>query len=148
MKVKHYGDMIAQLQNKKLIDYIEFGSYSGDYIVVLDDGDNVELWKGHYGSCSGCDWLESEDEDSDGKWMRDDYSYSISEEKAIEYLKGEKSFATIPKETVLRVSPEVLAQMLPANVRDEMYNFEPVEFSDKIKSALHSSQTIGIIKSN
>lgn len=138
MKVKHYGDMIAQLQNKKLIDYIEFGSYHGDYIVVLDDGDNVELWKGHYGSCSGCDFLEAEDEDSMGKWITDEHKYSIPEGKAQEYLKGEKSFATIPKETISRVDAETLAAMLPANVRDEMFYFEPVEFSDKIKSALLS----------
>jgi hypothetical protein len=94
MKVEDYGDMLAKVTGKKLISFEMFGSYQGDWVAALESGDNIELWKGSYGSCSGCDWLESEKNWEDG---------TVDDQKAADYFKEDLPFATIPKETVLRV---------------------------------------------
>lgn len=73
MKVEDYGDMLSKVQGKPCLAFKMFGSYSGDWVAVLDAGENIELWKGYYGSCSGCDWLEAE---------QDWYSREVSDEKA------------------------------------------------------------------
>jgi len=32
IKIKSYGDMLAQVKEKKLISYNKFGSYQGDWV--------------------------------------------------------------------------------------------------------------------
>ena len=97
IKIEDYGDMLAQVTGKKLISYNTFGSYQGDWIATLEDGENIELWKGYYGSCSGCDWIEAERD-----WDKD----TVSLEKAKEYFKEDRPFAVIPKETMNRIDLE------------------------------------------
>lgn len=81
MKIENYGDMLAKVQEKKLIAYEQFGSYQGDWIAVLDDEDDIELWKGYYyGSCSGCDWLEGQD--GDFSWEGDTWLQMVDMETA------------------------------------------------------------------
>lgn len=51
MKVKHYGELLSNVHGKPLLAYVEFGSYQGDYIAVLDGGANIEL--GNYPLTTG-----------------------------------------------------------------------------------------------
>jgi len=62
IKVNDYGDMFAKIKGLDLISYEEYGSYQGRYIVILKDETTNRLFYyfGSYGSCSGCDWLQSE----------------------------------------------------------------------------------------
>lgn len=117
MKVNNYGELAEQVLNRKCIAYVEFGSYQGEYVVVLDDGDDIQLYKGYYGSCSGCDWLEAETDWATGE---------ISDDRAKEFAATEFAhpFASIPKETVLRVDSDTFTSFLPANLRSGMYWFD------------------------
>lgn len=124
IKVENYGDMLAKVKGKKVISYVEFGRYQGEWIATLEDGDNIELWKGYYGSCSGCDFIEAE---------KNYEKETVSLEKAKEYFKENRPFAVIPKETLSRVDLETFTQMLPANIRDEVYEFEPKTLFDDIQ---------------
>lgn len=41
----------------KVKEFVEFGSYQGTWMALLEDGQVIE---GSYGSCSGCDAYQSE----------------------------------------------------------------------------------------
>jgi hypothetical protein len=127
IKINDYGDMLATVTGKKLISYTEFGSYQGEWVAVLEDGDNLELWKGYYGSCSGCDWIEAE---------KNYEKETVSLEKAQEYFKEDRPFLVFPKETMSRLDLETFTQILPANIRSEIYEFEPKELFDAINTNL------------
>jgi len=62
IQVDNYGDLIAKMREMDLIYYSPLGSYQGDYLAVLLDRETsrIFIYKDYYGSCSGCDWLESE----------------------------------------------------------------------------------------
>lgn len=124
IKVEDYGDMLSQVTGKKCLAFVMFGSYQGEWVAVLDSGDNVELWKGRYGSCSGCDWIEAE---------KNYEKNTVSLEKAKEYFKEDKPFAIIPKKTIQRVDLETFTQMLPANVRSDIYEFNTEELFKEVK---------------
>ena len=129
MKALDYGELAEWYLKKKLLAYVEFGSYQGEYIVVIDDGDDVLLYKGYYGSCSGCDWLEAERD-----WVTDE----IKDDVAKEFCQQEFShpFAAIPKETIKRVDANTFISFLPANVRAEMYEFDGEELYSEIKKTI------------
>lgn len=135
MKIENYGEIIAHFTKKKLLAYVEFGSYQGEYITVIDDGDNVLLYKGYYGSCSGCDWLQNEGETD---WTSEKTLYEVSEEKLKEYFEKEAghSFASIPKETIKRVDSDTFTSFLPANVRSEIYDFDGDKLHKEIIESL------------
>lgn len=58
IQVDNYGDMLAQINQLELIYYKEVGDYSGEYLAILADDERMFIYKGSFGSCSGCDWLE------------------------------------------------------------------------------------------
>ncbi len=124
MKVKDYGDMLAQVKGKKCIAFVYFGSYQGEWVAALDGGNNIELWKGYYGSCSGCDWLEAEK-----NWETDE----VSDEGAQKYFKEDHYFIDIPKETMRSLSLEAFTEILPKNIRGDIYEFNPKELYEAIK---------------
>lgn len=125
MKINNYGDVLSKGLNKKLIAYETFGSYQGDYIVVLENEDKFEFYKGNYGSCSGCDWLEAEKD-----WRTEE----ISDEKIKEYLKDFNPFLIVPKDTMNNLSLEAFIEILPANTRADIYDFEPEVLYKSIKN--------------
>jgi len=79
IKVSGYGDMLAKVLDMELVNYEEVGSYQGEYFAVLRDKTDIVIYRGSYGSCSGCDWLESE-----GDWDTEEIEYL----QALEYVKG------------------------------------------------------------
>lgn len=139
MKINNYGDVYATGLQKTLIAENYFGSYQGDYIITLANGDTIELYKGGYGSCSGCDWLEAEKDWETGE---------IGEEKIKEYLKDEKPFAIIPKETMQRVDLDTFITFLPANTRADVYDFNAQELYDEIRKNLSTPSQSGDLGDN
>lgn len=73
IKVENYGDMLATVNDLELVSYKEYGSYQGDYSVILTDGERLFYYMGRYGSCSGCDWLEAEKD-----WETETVSYKAA----------------------------------------------------------------------
>jgi hypothetical protein len=115
INIDNYGDLLAVGLEMRLLAYEEYGSYQGDYIAILfdDKEKKVKVYKGCYGSCSGCDWLEAE---------RDWRNNSLSKEQINSYCKNEKPFAELDKrklETI--VNSEDPKIYFPANTRNN-YN--------------------------
>lgn len=62
-------DQLVKSWGHEVIDQDEFGSYQGDLIYLLREGDRHGLLVLGYGSCSGCDELQSvEPWDDEGDW--------------------------------------------------------------------------------
>lgn len=127
MKVENYGQMLAEIQGKKLISYDTFGSCQGDWLASIDCGENIEIWKGYYGSCSGCDWIENE---------KNYETNEISEKKIKEFFKEDRPFCVIPKSVMKDLSIKTFEQILPASTRSDIYEFEPKEMFEAIKSSI------------
>lgn len=58
----------------EVLEYVEFGSYQGDWLALIRKDGEIGVCEGSYGSCSYCDAFESEfgygDEDSDDYQQR------------------------------------------------------------------------------
>ena len=109
-KINNYGELLEFATGKKCLVYEEFGSYQGDYIAILEDKNQIEIWKGYYGSCSGCDWLEAE------KGRKD---YTITKDKALGYVKDEQPFLVIPKDKInVLINSKDIKAFFPANTRN------------------------------
>jgi hypothetical protein len=121
---KSYKALLTEFSGKECIVYQMFGSYQGEWVGAVDDGDNIELWRGSYGSCSGCDFIEHQetyDADGNKEWIGD----FISSDSAVEYFKNEKPFAVIPKETLRRVDFDTFVSFLPRNViNDSSFQYD------------------------
>lgn len=115
MKVSGYDDMLSQVKGLPCVGFVMFGSYQGEWVGLLDSGDSIELWKGCYGSCSGCDFIES---------IRDYDSDEIPDDKVIEYFKEEKAFLSIPKNIIETMTEKDFDEIFPANIRKDIYDFE------------------------
>lgn len=123
--VKDYGDMLSQVKNKELVSFTMFGSYQGEWFAVLRGGDNLELWRGEYGSCSGCDFLEAT---ADWDYVGSDLNYKITKEEAEAYFREEKPFLEVKEEVLLGLSIGELRSILPKKVLDDMYDFDLNQF--------------------
>lgn len=87
IKVENYGDMLAQINNMELIEYREEGSYQGDYLAVLKDDNRLFYYFGEFGSCSGCDWIEDNED-----WETGTIDYT----KALEYCQQSPAQYIVP----------------------------------------------------
>jgi len=45
MKCSNYGEVLAAGLKMKLLAYNEFGSYQGDYIAILQDSEEIKIYK-------------------------------------------------------------------------------------------------------
>lgn len=120
MKADNYGDIVSFLTGRPCIGYVEFGSYQGGWVALIDAGETVDLWKGYYGSCSGCDFIEAEkDFDTD----------EISDEVVRKTFKEDRSFLEIPKSVIETMTFEQFREIFPANIRDDIYGYEDDEIN-------------------
>lgn len=92
IEVENYGDMLAQINNMDLIDFRERGSYQGEYLATMVDGDRIFFFQDSYGSCSGCDWLEDE------AIGYKDHGYEVKYKSALKYCGDIKPKWIIPKD--------------------------------------------------
>lgn len=114
--MNNYGELLAKAVNGILWSYGTYGSYSGDYIAIIEKGNELQIYKGVYGSCSGCDWLEgagdyveADNEDEDSKRV-------ISQKEIDDYVENNPPFLVIPKDS-LPDTPGEFMELLPANSR-------------------------------
>lgn len=111
--VDDYGELLAQVNDMELVEYKEKGSYQGEYYAILkapatDDvckiPERLYYYFGYYGSCSGCDWLESEDEKNYGAGDTDtDKRYKIRYTAALEYAQQSKPVFITPATVKLKI---------------------------------------------
>ena len=99
-----YGEMIQKATGGILWSYFEYGSYQGDYVALVYKDKLLHVYKGRYGSCTGCDWLS------------DYHSGEIPDEKVAEYMEDNPPFISIPM-TDLPETVEDLMALMPANTR-------------------------------
>ena len=60
IELHSYKDILERIYDKVYL-YKEYGSYQGDWLAHVKKGDE-EFWLwGWYGSCSGCDWFQGEE---------------------------------------------------------------------------------------
>lgn len=122
-----YADVIAYAIDGWAWSYKAYGSYQGDYIAIIEKRNKILIYKGYYGSCSGCDWFESNMYDYDHE---DDKTKTISDKEIKEYVADLDIFLEIPKSD-LPDSYEDFVSLLPANTRNEYEHREKQEyFSD------------------
>ena len=111
--VNDYGDMLAQVNDMELVDFRESGDYQGVYYAVLKaEAEDIDYevktperlfyYFGSYGSCSGCDWLESEAE-----WNMDDKEsnkrYKIEYKEALKYAQQSRPVFIVPATSPLKL---------------------------------------------
>lgn len=68
---KNYGDYEPMVRSwpYEVVSFDTCGSYQGDHVVLLADGDRRGFLMIGYGSCSGCDALEAAKPwEDDGDW--------------------------------------------------------------------------------
>lgn len=103
--INNYGELIAKSIKGTLWSYQEYGSYQGDYIAVLYKDSSLYIYKGSYGSCSGCDFLQSYDEET------------LTNEVIKDYMKDVQPFIIVPQGCFPETEEELIA-LLPANTRN------------------------------
>lgn len=107
----NYGDVIAKGMNGILWSYQQYGNWQGDYLAVIEKDNVLYFYKGHYGSCSGCDWLNGV-----GTYTDDEMEKNITKEDIDNYMKDCHPFLEISKDNIPETMEE-LVQLLPANTR-------------------------------
>lgn len=122
IKVENYGDLLSKAFGFPCVAYVLFGSYQGEWVAALDKGETIELWKGYYGSCSGCDALEY-------------HEYEMTEEEIKNYFKEDRPFLEIPKSIIKEMTLEQFNEIFPANVRNDIYEYNEEEMFKAIKEA-------------
>jgi hypothetical protein len=90
--VENYADVLAVAYDLEVISFDDDGGYQGEYLAILTDGERLFYFIDYYGSCSGCDWLESERNWNDN---------TITYKQAIEYIADVKPKYIVPKDKPL-----------------------------------------------
>lgn len=111
-----YGKLLASVVGGELIAYRRSDNYSGEWIAVLKRGEGVEIWKGTYGSCSGCDFL-----DNFREYGPSGSYYKVPVEEARDYFRGETPFLSMGIETARSISLASFKQVMPRNL--SLYDF-------------------------
>lgn len=97
--VDNYGEMLALVNDLELVSFEEDGGYQGEYLAVLKDEERLFYYIGSYGSCSGCDWLEDENDYETNEMGK---AYGISYKNALDYCGGIKPKYIVPKNMPLK----------------------------------------------
>lgn len=94
--VKNYGDMIAKINNMDLVEYITEDRYQGEYLAVCKFDNRLFYYKGDFGSCSGCDWLEDI-----GDYRYSNEAYGVPIQEAVNYVGDLKPTYVVPEDRPL-----------------------------------------------
>lgn len=96
INVSNYGDMLAKLLNMELLTYKQFGNYRGEYVAILKDSERIFYFIDKFGSCGGCDWLESESTEWEYDTETEETIYKIDFKIALEYAIQSKPKYILP----------------------------------------------------
>jgi hypothetical protein len=114
--------IVAEARGQKVLYYRMFGSYQGEWILFSSNKLNYYIYKGCYGSCSGCDSLQAE--------LGGEYE-SYNDESIQNFIKDYEAFLIIPKKLALKFSKKnELSALFPLNIRDE---YSDIQMGDVIK---------------
>jgi len=114
-----YAD-IAGIHGRRTLLYREFGSYQGEWLMVAL-GDEYAIYKGWYGSCSGCDHLQAE------------FGGDMADADRVRAFADEyRPFALIPRKTAANLARRrSFKTVFPANMRGEYSDVNIDQFSDE-----------------
>lgn len=127
--------IIAWANGQTLVLYQEFGSYQGEWLMLAKDGRQYAVYKGSYGSCSGCDDYQAVE------------PRTLSQAK--EFAKGYPSFIEIPTSTMRNmVEARTLAKVFPANVRDTYSDISYDDFIGDAQIAVKVAEDIAVTASD
>lgn len=128
--------LVAWCRGHEVLFYREFGSYQGEWAMISYCNEEYYVWKGSYGSCSGCDLYEAE--------MSGDEIFA--DEKTRKFAEDYAPFLEVPARTMRALAAqgwEAVGRILPANIRAESldgYDWDSlakdVTLSAKLKEAL------------
>lgn len=104
----HYS-LIAELNDQSEIFYGEYGDYQGEWILVTYADDMFYIYKGGYGSCSGCDHVYD---------LHDHYWRSeITKEELVEEFSIYTPFITVSVDTMEHIiEKDAVETILPYNL--------------------------------
>lgn len=119
--------VIAHYHGHELIYYNQYGSYQGEWLLVTFDPISKEyyIWKGWYGSCSGCDSHQAE-----FSWT--EIGYTRKSLKA--WVEDYDPFLVVPTDTmknIVKGGTSRVKEIIPANTRD-WYDTSIDELADVI----------------
>jgi hypothetical protein len=104
--------LVAEARGQRVLFYRQFGSYQGEWLLLSADDDHYFLYRDSYGSCSGCDALES-------RFGYNDDGLSADDPRIQEFIKEYEPFLVMQQEAALRVAQKgSLLTVIPANRRD------------------------------
>ena len=109
--------IVAWARGHQVLYYREFGSYQGEWIMVSFLKKEYYIWKGCFGSCSGCDSYEAEFDYEDSE--KGIFAWS---EKTKKFIEDYKPFLEVPASTfrnLAKQGPEAIGRITPANIRTE-----------------------------
>jgi hypothetical protein len=130
-------EIAAWARGQRTIYYVEFGSYQGEWLLVGRDDEKREyhVYKGDYGSCSGCDAYEA----------RLGYGDEESLENQIAFGREYDSFIEVPAQTAANLSANGrLGQVFPANIRDDYGDMDLPEAVRDISTAVKIEEGVPI----
>lgn len=131
--VDNYGEMLALVNDLELVSFEEDGGYQGEYLAVLKDEERLFYYIGSYGSCSGCDWLEDENDYETNEMGK---AYGISYKNALDYCGGIKPKYIVPKNMPLKYIKkgeyEGFAILLTMKTIQDFIKEKGEELADKI----------------
>lgn len=105
-------EVVALGRGETPIHFEQFGSYQGEWLLVGRGTDGFSIYRGHYGSCSGCDSYEA---DTPGTM-----------EAARKFAADYEPFLVIPFATMRNLCAErTLKEVMPANFREDDYSELP-----------------------
>lgn len=103
-------EVIAWANDQDVLFYREFGSYQGDFLLIAKDRKTniYYVYKGSYGSCSGCDDYENKS--------------PSTKEEAIKFAKDYQPYLTLNLDEIITiVSQKEVLSILPRNTRADHY---------------------------
>jgi len=113
-------DVIALARGQKVLYYRQFGSYQGEWVLLSKDDESYYVYKGYYGSCSGCDAIQAEFDYDD--------NLPLDSPKVQNFIKDYPPEVIIPHLTAWKFAkPNNFGQLLPANIRDQ---YSDISWSD------------------
>lgn len=109
-------DIVAWARGHDVLYYRQFGSYQGEWFMLSFCKDEYYLWKGNFGSCSGCDDLQASLETT-----------NLTRAGATEFASRYVPFIEIPSHTFTKLvvkGVEAVNHIMPANINDDYSGFK------------------------
>lgn len=130
-----YAD-VATFRGERVLLYRQFGSYQGEWVLFSIAGDEYHLYRGWYGSCSGCDSLQAMQATS-----------VVTREDVDEFISDYHPFAEIPRVTARKLAANgTFSQVFPANYRSDYSDLNMDELVAEIETQIKLEEDLPLGK--